>query len=163
MALASHLLIWRGTCEWKMRSLGLDVGSKRTGVAISDPEGIVAVPLTVIDHEGEDASMGDIVKLVEQYGIERIVIGLPYSLRGGLNQQAEKVTAFAEKLSLRVKQRNLDQIDVRLWDERLSTAAAARLVGEAGTKRNKRRQHQDAIAAAFILQGFLDSLKEMSL
>ncbi len=146
-----------------MRSLGLDVGSKRTGVAISDPEGIVAVPLTVINHEGEDASMGDIMKLVEQYGIERIVIGLPYSLSGGLGQQAEKVMAFTEKLSLRAKESNLDQVDIQLWDERLSTAAAARLTGEAGTKRNKRKLHRDAIAAAFILQGFLDSLKEMSL
>jgi len=146
-----------------MRSLGLDVGSKRTGVAISDPEGIVAVPLTVINHEGEDASMGDIMKLVEQYGIERIVIGLPYSLSGEVGQQAEKVMAFTEKLSLRVKQSNLDQVDIQLWDERLSTAAAARLAGEAGTKRNKQKLHRDAIAATFILQGFLDSLKEISL
>jgi putative Holliday junction resolvase len=146
-----------------MRSLGLDVGSKRTGVAISDPEGTVAVPLTVINHEGEDASMGDIMRLVEQYGIERIVIGLPYSLSGRLGQQAEKVTGFAEKLSLRLRQSNLAQVDIQLWDERLSTIAADRLIGEAGTKRNKKKQHRDAIAAAFILQGFLDSLKEMSL
>jgi putative Holliday junction resolvase len=146
-----------------MRSLGLDVGSKRTGVAISDPEGILALPLTVIHHEGEDASMGDIMKLVEQYGVERIVIGLPYSLSGGLGQQAERVMAFAEKLSLRVKQSNLDQVDIQLWDERLSTVAAARLMVEAGAKRNRKNAHRDAIAAALILQGFLDRLKETSL
>jgi len=146
-----------------MRSLGLDVGSKRTGVAISDPEGMVAVPLTIISHESDDASMAEIIKLVERHGIGRIVIGLPYSLSGGLGQQAEKVMAFAEKLSLRAKESKLDQVDIQLWDERLSTAAAARLTAEAGTKRDKKRQRQDAIAAAFILQGFLDSLKEMSL
>jgi len=146
-----------------MRSLGLDVGDKRTGVALSDPQGILAVPLTVVTHKGEDAAMNDIIKLVEQYEIERIVVGLPYSLSGKLSQQAEKVTAFAERLSLRLKQSNLGQVDMQLWDERLSTVAADRLIAEAGTKRNKRKQHRDAIAAAFILQGFLDSLKGMSL
>ncbi len=146
-----------------MRSLGLDVGDKRTGVALSDPQGILAVPLTVVTHKGEDAALNDIIKLVEQYEIERIVVGLPYSLSGKLSQQAEKVAAFAERLSLRLKQSNLGQVDMQLWDERLSTVAADRLIAEAGTKRNKRKQHRDAIAAAFILQGFLDSLKEMSL
>lgn len=146
-----------------MRSLGLDIGDKRTGVAISGPQGILAVPLTVVNHQGEDAAMNDIIKLVGQYEIERIVIGLPYSLSGKLGQQAEKVAAFAEKLSLRLKRSNLAQVDIQLWDERLSTVAADRLIGEAGVKRNKRKQHRDAIAAAFILQGFLDSLKEMSL
>ena len=61
-----------------MRSLGLDIGDKRTGVAISDPQGILAVPLNVVNHQGEDAAMNDIIKLVGQYEIERIVIGLPY-------------------------------------------------------------------------------------
>jgi putative Holliday junction resolvase len=145
-----------------MRSFGLDMGNKRTGVAISDPQGILAVPLTVVNHQGEDAAMNDIIKLVGQYEVERIVIGLPYSLSGKPGQQAEKVAAFAEKLSLRLKRSNLAPVDIQLWDERLSTVAADRLIGEAGTKRNKRKQHRDAIAAAFILQGFLDSLKEMS-
>ena len=81
-----------------MRSLGLDVGDKRTGVAISDPEGLLAVPLTVIANKDEDATIDDIIKLVKQHGIERIVLGLPRSLNGSLGQQAHKVTAFTEKL-----------------------------------------------------------------
>ena len=75
-----------------MRSLGLDVGDKRTGVAISDPEGLVAVPLTVIAYKSEDSTIDDVVKLVEQHKIGRIVVGLPRSLNGELGPQADKVT-----------------------------------------------------------------------
>ena len=155
-----------------MRSLGLDVGDKRTGVAISDPQGILATPLTVLSNKDADAFIDEIIKLVEQYKAERIVVGLPRRLNGELGKQASKVTAFADKLSWRAKRSNLNQLDVQLWDERLSTKAAERLKTEAGGKgstlrsRAKRgaRNHSfsvkaevDAIAAAFILQGFLDS------
>lgn len=144
-----------------MRSLGLDIGDRRTGVAISDPEGLVAVPLTVIISQSENSTIDDIIKLVEQHMIGRIVVGLPRSLDGSLGPQAEKVTAFAEKLSLRAQRGNLN-VDIQLWDERFSTVAVAKLMAKAGGKRNRRKEHQDAMAAAFILQGFLDSLKEMS-
>ncbi len=179
-----------------MRSLGLDIGDKRTGVAISDPEGLLAVPLTVIVSQSEEATIGDIVKLVEQHRIERIVVGLPRSLSGSLGPQADKVTAFVEKLrngiasrspepfsSFRVtkgdchsegakrpknlaqgelrtgaaKQSRLTSVDIQLWDERFSTVAVEKLMVKAGTKKNKRNEHRDALAAAFILQGFLDS------
>ena len=136
-----------------MRSLGLDIGDRRTGVAISDPQGILATPLAIIDNRDEDSTVDEILKLVEQYEAERIVVGLPYSLNGSLGPQANKVMAFAEKLSHH-------GLDIQLWDERLSTAAADKLMIEAGTKRNKRKQHKDALAAALILQGFLDSLSD---
>ena len=184
-----------------MRSLGLDVGDKRTGVAISGPEGLLAVPLTVIVSQNEDIAIDKIIKLAEQYHIERIVVGLPRSLSGSLGPQADKVTAFVEKLrngiasrspepftSFRVtkgdchsegakrpknlaqgklregaaKQSRLTSVDIQLWDERFSTVAVEKLMVKAGTKKNKRNEHRDALAAAFILQGFLDSLKEMS-
>jgi len=140
-----------------MRSLGLDVGDKRTGVAISDPQGLLAVPLSVIASQSEDTSIDAIIKLVGQHRIERIVVGLPRSLDGSLGPQADKVTAFAEKLSLRAKRSNLN-VDIKLWDERFSTLAVEKLMVKAGSKRNKRNEHRDALAAAFILQGFLDSL-----
>ena len=151
-----------------MRSLGLDVGDKRTGVAISDPQGILATPLTVLTNKGEDAFIDEILKLVEQYKAKRIVVGLPRRLNGELGKQASKVTTFADKLSWRAKRSNLNQLDVQLWDERLSTKAAERLKTEAGGKgsklRSRAKNHRfsvkaevDAIAAAFILQGFLDS------
>jgi len=155
-----------------MRSLGLDVGDKRTGVAISDPQGILATPLTVLIYKDEDVFIDEILKLVEQYKAECIVVGLPRRLNGELGKQAGKVTAFADKLSERAKQSNLNQLDVQLWDERFSTKAAERLKTEAGGKGSKLRSRAkrgaknhsfsakaevDAIAAAFILQGFLDS------
>ena len=155
-----------------MRSLGLDVGDKRTGVATSDPQGILATPLTVLSNKDEDALIDEILKLVEQYKTERIVVGLPRRLNGELGKQAGKVTAFADKLSWRAKRSNCNQLDVQLWDERLSTKAAERLKTEAGGKGSKLRSRAkrgaknrsfsvkaevDAIAAAFILQGFLDS------
>ena len=155
-----------------MRSLGLDVGDKRTGVAISDPQGILATPLTVLSNKDEDAFIDEILKLVEQYKAGCIVVGLPRRLNGEMGTQASKVTAFADKLSWRAKRSNLNQLDVQLWDERLSTKAAERLKTEAGGKGSKLRSRAkrgaknhsflvkaevDAIAAAFILQGFLDS------
>ena len=155
-----------------MRSLGLDVGDKRTGVAISDPQGILATPLTVLVSKDEDALINEILNLVEQHKAERIVVGLPRCLNGEMGKQANKVTAFADKLSWRAKRSNLNQLDVQLWDERFSTKAAERLMMEAGGKGSKLRSRAkrgaknhsfsvkaevDAVAAAFILQGFLDS------
>lgn len=155
-----------------MRSLGLDIGDRRTGVAISDPQGILATPLTVLSNKDEDASIDEILKLVEQYKAECIVVGLPRRLNGEIGKQASKVTAFADKLSRRAKRSNLNQLDVQLWDERLSTKAAERLKMGPGGQGNKprsgakrgARNHSfplkakvDAIAAAIILQGFLDS------
>ena len=160
-----------------MRSLGLDVGDKRTGVAVSDPQGILATPLTVLISKDEDALINEIIKLVEHYKAERIVVGLPRRLNGELGKQADKVTAFADKLSAQAKRGSLDQLDIQLWDERLSTKAAERLKTEAGGRGSKLRPGAkrgaknhgfsakagiDAIAAALILQGFLDSLTAYS-
>ena len=161
--------------EGEMRSLGLDIGDKRTGVAISDPQGILATPLTVLASTNEDALINEIFKLVEQYKVERIVVGLPCLLNGELGKQAIKVTAFADKLSWQAKQNKLNQLDVQLWDERLTTKAAERLKTETGGRGSKLRSRAkkgakhyrlsppkakvDAIAAAFILEGFLDSLR----
>ena len=155
-----------------MRSLGLDVGGERTGVAMSDSRGILATPLTVLASRDEDALIKEILTLVWQHKIERIVVGLPRQLSGDLGRQANKVTAFAEKLAAQAKQSNLDQMDMQLWDERLSTKAAERLKTKAGgqgaslrsggRKRARNRSlaikaEVDAIAATLILQGFLDS------
>ena len=155
-----------------MRSLGLDVGGERTGVAISDPQGILATPLTVLASRDEDALIKEILALVRQHKVERIVVGLPRQLSGDLGRQANKVTAFADKLAAQAKENNFDQLDMQLWDERLSTKAAERLKTIGGVegrslhsrvrKRARNRNlaikaEVDAIAAALILQGFLDS------
>ena len=155
-----------------MRSLGLDVGGERTGVAISDPQGILATPLTVLASRDEDALIKEILALVSQHKVERIVVGLPRQLSGDLGRQANKVTAFADRLAAQAKESNFDQLDMQLWDERLSTKAAERLKtkggGQGGSLRSRGRRggrsrdfaikaEVDAIAAALILQGFLDS------
>jgi len=155
-----------------MRSLGLDVGGRRTGVAVGDAQGILATPLTVLASGDENALMKEILTLVQVHKVDRVVVGLPRQLSGDLGKQAGKVTAFAEKLSCLAKERGLDQLDIQLWDERLSTKAAQRLKTETGGQRanlhgrakRRARNHSvaikaevDAIAAAFILQGFLDS------
>ncbi len=149
-----------------MRTLGLDIGDKKTGVAISDPEGILAIPLTVIEHGSQEDVITEVIKLVERYQVECVVVGLPYSLNGHLTQQSRKVEAFIEKLQGVIaregeaKQSHLTGVKVQIWDERLSSVAAERLMIEAGTRKDKRKQHQDALAAAIILQGFLDSLNK---
>jgi putative Holliday junction resolvase len=141
-------------------------------VAISDAQGILATPLTVLASEDNDALINDILSLVEQHKVGRVVIGLPRRLSGELGKQASKVTAFSERLSCSAKNRNLSQLDIQLWDERLSTKAAERLKTRPERhggnvhlrgRRGGRNQNAgikaevDAIAAALILQGFLDS------
>jgi len=165
-----------------MRTLGLDIGDKKTGVAISDPEGILAIPLTVIERGSQEDVITEVIKLVERYQVECVVVGLPYSLNGHLTQQSKKVEAFIEKLQgviavsrspepkLRAegvaisegaaKQSHRSGVSIQIWDERLSTVVAEKLMAEAGTRKDKRKQHQDALAAAIILQGFLDSLNK---
>ena len=153
-----------------MRSLGLDVGGIRTGVAVSDAQGILATPLTVLVIGDENALMKEVLALVELHKVERVVVGLPRRLNGDLGKQADKVTAFAEKLSCLAREKVLGQLDIQLWDERLSTRAAECLKtgtggqggnlhsrGRRGARKLAIKAEVDAIAAAFILQGFLDS------
>jgi putative Holliday junction resolvase len=136
-----------------MRHLGLDIGDRRIGVAISDPEQILASPLTTIIRDDDDQAISAIINLVDQYQIMKIIIGLPYSLSGNMGNQAIKVKTFVDKLSQHTK------TEIELRDERLSTVAVERLLMEAGKKSQKRKEQRDAAAAAFILQGYLDSLK----
>ncbi len=86
-----------------MRVLGLDIGDRRIGVAISDPEEILAIPLTTIIREDDQRAIDDIVRLVNQHDAKRIVVGMPYSLNGSIGDQAKKVIDFREKLSQRTE------------------------------------------------------------
>ena len=133
-----------------MRVLGLDIGEKRIGVALSDPEGIVAIALTVIERKSEDTDLEQLIALARENEVELIVVGLPRSLDGGLGKQAQAVQAFTESLV------GCTELPVVTWDERLSTVAAERMLIEAGVKREKRKKSLDSVAAAFILQGYLD-------
>lgn len=136
-----------------MAILGLDYGEKRIGVALANGEGLLAIPMTIIERTGEKADLDKVLTLAEGYGVELIIVGLPLSLDGTIGKQAEEVLAFIRTLSQHIK------IPVDTWDERFSTVAAESLFLDAGMKREKRRERRDAMAAAIILQGYLDSKK----
>jgi putative Holliday junction resolvase len=135
-----------------MAILGLDIGEKRIGVALAD--GLLAIPLTVIDRTGEAAEMEQLLALAREYGAERIVVGLPRSMDGSIGRQAERVLAFSGALAQYV------DIPVDTWDERLSTVAAERLLLDTGMKRKRRKGKRDAMAAAIILQAYLDRMNK---
>jgi putative Holliday junction resolvase len=132
-----------------MRSLGLDIGDKRIGVALSDPDGILASPLTVINRTDESQDIAAIVDIVGQQGVGRIIVGLPYSLDGSLGEQAEKVKTFTQRLTSRIS------VPLEYRDERLTTVMAERLRRAVKGKKTKKAR-DDAQAAAIILQGYLD-------
>ena len=131
-----------------MTILGLDVGEKRIGVALA--EGLLVIPLTVIDRRVEETDMELIIALVEEYRAERIVVGLPRLMNGDIGTQAEEVLSFSGALAEHV------DIPVDTWDERLSTVTAERLLIDTGMRRKKRKGKIDAMAAAIILQAYLD-------
>ncbi|MDG0960096.1 Holliday junction resolvase RuvX, partial [Bacillus paranthracis] len=134
-----------------MRILGLDVGTKTVGVAISDEMGWTAQGLETIKINEERGQFGfdRISELVKQYDVDKIVVGLPKNMNGTIGPRGEACQQFAENL------RELLQLDVVMWDERLSTMAAERLLISADVSRKKRKQVIDKMAAVVILQGFL--------
>lgn len=138
-----------------MRILGLDYGSKTVGVAVCDPLGITAQMVETIVREREDKlrrTLARIQALVEEYKIERIVLGYPKNMNNTLGERAARTEEFKAALERRTG------IPVILWDERLSTAAAERVLIERGVRREHRKETVDQIAAVLILQGYLDSL-----
>jgi putative Holliday junction resolvase len=137
-----------------MRTLGLDLGQKRIGVALGDAEGILATPLTVIDAVDTEQAIANISGLCDQFQVRYIVVGLPISMNGTLGKQAEVVQHFIGRLNCTLK------IPIDTWDERLSSVQADRAMMATGTKKHKKKQLRDAIAAAIILQGYLDSKKK---
>ena len=135
-----------------MRTMGLDVGDKRIGVALSDAEEILASPLTIITRGHEMADMATLCNIVNQNQVSRIIIGLPRNMDGSLGQQAVKVQDFAAKMVCFVR------VPVEYRDERLTTVQAKSL--GAKDKKDRGAQH-DAKAAALILQSYLDEKREM--
>jgi len=131
--------------------MGLDIGDKRIGIALSDPQGWLASPSEVVLRESDAAALTKISELIQRHEVKRIVVGLPRSMDGSLNQQAIKVQAFAEELSRRIA------VPVEFWDERLSTVAANRLMIDVGTKKGDKKSKRDAISSALVLQAYLDS------
>jgi len=134
-----------------MRVLGLDYGDRRIGVALSDAFGWTAQGLEMIErkHEGDDIRR--IEHLVREHEVGTIVVGLPKNMNGTIGPRGEICMAFAEQL------RQMLSMKVEMWDERLTTVAATRTLLEADVSRRKRKQVVDKMAAALLLQNYLDA------
>lgn len=133
-----------------MRILGLDIGDKYIGVAISDELGMFAQPLMRIDRISNDYAYGEIKKLIDEYGIKDVVVGLPINMNNTLGPQSEKVKKFADRLKGKFK------INLIYIDERMSTISAERVLIEGSVRRENRKKYIDKIAASYILQTYLD-------
>lgn len=136
-----------------MRIMGLDFGSKTVGVAISDPTGLIATGLEIVRREREDKlrqTLARIESLIEEYKVDKIVLGYPKNMNDTEGERVQKTLAFKEMLERRTA------LEVVLWDERLTTVEADAVMMEAGIRREDRKKYVDKIAAAFILQGYLD-------
>ena len=137
-----------------MRIMGLDFGSRTTGVAVSDPLGITAQGVETIVRKDENKlrqTCARIEELIKEYEIEEIVLGYPKNMNNTAGERAEKTEAFKAMLERRTGK------PVILWDERLPTVEANRTLMESKVRRENRSKYVDMIAAVFILQGYLDS------
>jgi putative Holliday junction resolvase len=133
-----------------VRALGLDVGSKTIGVAVSDELGLCAHPVVTLRRQGTARDVAAVLALVQEREAETLVVGLPYDLEGKIGPRAERVLVFVAAL------RAAGAPPIETWDERFSTVAAERVLLEADLSRRRRKQVIDRAAAAVILQGWLD-------
>jgi putative Holliday junction resolvase len=133
-----------------MRTMGLDMGSRTIGVAISDELGITAQGLKTIRRKSTEEDLREIAAIVGQFEIQKIVVGLPENMNGTLGKQAEIILEWMKVLSDEI------QVPVVAWDERLSTVGASKVLLEADLSRRKRKKVIDKLAAVLILQGYLD-------
>ncbi|HHV63670.1 MAG TPA: Holliday junction resolvase RuvX [Peptococcaceae bacterium] len=132
-----------------MRIMGLDLGEKTIGVAMSDPLALTAQALKVIKRS--PGEMEELAQIIADYDVEEIVLGYPRNMNGSLGERAKLTEEFAEVLKKKFS------LKIILWDERLSTMGATRVLLEADLSRAKRKKVIDKMAAVFILQGYLDS------
>jgi putative Holliday junction resolvase len=132
-----------------MRSLGLDHGKVRIGVAISDPLGITALPLEFIKNNKE--AIKAIIEVIKKYSVSKVVLGMPRKMDGKEGEAAENVRKFGKEVS------KASGVELEYWDERLTSKMAEKGFIEAGMSREKRRSIIDSTAAAIMLQGYMDA------
>lgn len=134
------------------RYLGLDVGDRTVGVAVSDMLGITAQGLSTIIRKTNKETFEIIKGYIDEYDVSKIVVGLPINMNGTIGPQGEKVQKFSEKL------KDALEVEIIFQDERMTSISAERVLIEGGVRRENRKDYIDKIAAVFILQAFLDSL-----
>ncbi|WP_239762042.1 Holliday junction resolvase RuvX [Mammaliicoccus sp. I-M35] len=140
----------------KNRIIGLDVGSKTIGVAVSDAMGWTAQGIDTlrINEENEDFGIDQLIKIIDEYDVDTVIIGLPKNMNNSIGPRGETSIQFKDLL-----QQERPELKMVMWDERLSTVGAERTLLEADVSRKKRKKVIDKMAAVFILQGYLDSIK----
>ncbi|WP_096233657.1 Holliday junction resolvase RuvX [Thermoanaerobacterium sp. RBIITD] len=139
-----------------MRTIGLDVGDKTIGVAVSDPSGLIAQGIKTLKRTIIEEDIIEIKKLVNSFQAEELVVGFPKNMNGTIGPQGQKVIEFVENLKKEIK------LPIILWDERLTTVEANRmLIEKADMRRDKRKKVIDKLAATIILQGFLDHKRKI--
>lgn len=136
-----------------MRILGLDLGEKRIGVAVSDPLGITAQGVTVIGRKTLEDDLKRIKEIVDEYRADSIVVGMPINMDGTKGKSAEKVSEFAETLRAAIG------VPVNTYDERLSTKESEKFLISSDVSRKKRKSVIDKIAAQIILESYLERIK----
>ena len=138
-----------------MRILGIDYGDRRVGIAVSDEGALIASGLPTFQRKGNDRGLIEHVRrLCEEYGVERIVVGLPINMDGSIGPRARLTAEFANRL------RNALGLEVETWDERLTSEQADRLMLAADLSRARRKKQRDRVAAHLILQSYLDAHRE---
>ncbi len=133
-----------------MRIMAVDYGDAHTGVALSDPTGLLAGTAVTVHSRREDEVLGELARIARENGAEEIVVGLPRNMDGTEGPRAALCRAFAAKLEERAG------LPVRLWDERRTTVDAHRILFQAGQNGRKRKKTVDAVAASLILEGYLE-------
>ncbi|MCL7452739.1 MAG: Holliday junction resolvase RuvX [Anaerolineae bacterium] len=138
-----------------MKLLALDVGERRVGVAVSDAMGLIATPLTVVRRGSKAQDFGRIAQLLLEQGAEALVVGHPVDEDGRAGPQAQRIERYAAALQESLAAEGLD-LPLILWDERMSTQQAGQVMSASGHKARDRKEWIDAVAAAVILQEYLD-------
>lgn len=135
-----------------MRYLGLDVGTRTIGIAASDALGMIANGVETIHRTSLERDFARLGELIKEYEASVLVVGYPKNMNGSIGERAQNCAALAEQL-----REKFVNVEVVLWDERLTTVAAHRVLIEADMSRNKRKKVVDTVAATIILQNYLDS------
>ena len=135
----------------RQRVLGMDVGARRIGLAVSDPLGITAQGIETLERRNKRTDFGILERVIKRYEVGEIVVGYPIRMSGNTGTQSEKMAAFADEL------RRWFALPVHLWDERLTTAEAHRILDQTDMSTKRRSEVIDQMAAVLILQSFLEA------
>ena len=135
------------------RILGIDYGERRIGLAISDPMGIIAQPLTTLDTQKTTDVFSEIQKLIREKNVEQIIVGLPKNMDGTIGKKGKEVLEFAKNLSRQIN------VKVNLWDERLSSVESQKILRDTKKKTRQDKKNIDKLSASLILQGYLENAK----